>query len=109
MAKPRLDLLVENTKDSVARENFDRVRQFFRDDLFTKFDGGHFVISVPNAVTNYRYPHKLRFTPKDIILTSSIGAGAVTFNYEDFDQQYLDITTSGPVDFRFIAGVFNVN
>jgi hypothetical protein len=65
-----------------------------------------FEVAFTQAVANFKYPHKLGFQPKDVITTSLIGAGAVTFNYSKFDSTNLDITVTGPCTVRFLAGTY---
>jgi len=109
MSSQRLELFVPETKDEIARENFDRIREFVSNDLFTKFDGEHFTVDIPAAITNLRYEHRLGFKPQDVILTSKIGAGSVTFNYNLFTNQFIDITTTGAATIRFVAGTFVID
>lgn len=65
-----------------------------------------FSVTIPKAVTNFKYPHNLGFQPQDIILTSQMGAGTIVFNYDKFDSTNLDITTTGPSVIRFLAGTY---
>lgn len=109
MPKRELELLVQETDDFVSKENFDRIRLFINEDLFSKFDGKFYELSLDSSVTNLRFPHRLGFVPKDVILTGNTGAGSVTFNYSLFDQSYMDLTTTGAVALRFIAGKFITN
>jgi hypothetical protein len=57
-------------------------------------------------VVNYRYPHKLGFVPEDVIQTSLRGAGAVTWNYDQFNRDYLDVTTTGACVVRAFVGLY---
>lgn len=94
---------IEDVDDPQARENFRRIDSFFRED--TNLKGfQHFEIVLEAAVTNKKYPHNLGFTPKDVIVTSLIGAGAITWNYELFDSENLDLTTTGAVTIRAYIG-----
>jgi hypothetical protein len=101
-----LELFASQTEDPIAQENFDRIRQFLERAMFLRFEGDKFEIEFSGAVTNFRYTHNLGFVPKDVWLTSDIGAGSATFNYELFSDTELDITTSGAVTIRFFAGSF---
>lgn len=109
MAKRELDLLVQETEDFTTRENFDRIRLFVSEDLFTKFDGKLYELELSAAVTNFRFTHRLGFLPKDVILTGNTGVGSVTFNYSLFDSTHIDLTTTGAVNLRFVAGKFITN
>lgn len=64
----------------------------------------HFELTFTRAITNEKIPHRLGFQPKDIIVTSSIGAGAITFNYDKFTSDLIDVTTTGAVVVRFFGG-----
>jgi len=101
-----LELLPNIIKDEASQENFDRIRLFINEDLFSKFDGNFYELSLDASVTNLRFQHRLGFKPRDIFVTSTIGAGAVTFNYDLFDKDNLDITTTDACDIRFVAGSF---
>ena len=101
-----LELLVENTQDTVTQENFDRIRQVLEKSLFLRFDGDAYELTFTGAVTNFKFAHNLGFIPKDAWITSEIGAGSTTFNYDKFTSQEMDITTTGAVTVRFVAGVF---
>jgi hypothetical protein len=103
MKQLRLDLNVKEIEDPVIRDNFFRVREFLRDELFGKFIGRHMSLTVSAAVTNERVPHRLGFKPEDVILTYC-SANSVTFNYSLFDNLYMDFTTTGACTFRFYIG-----
>jgi hypothetical protein len=109
LPREELELLAHLVDDQAAKESFDRLRLFINSDLFSKFDGGFFTLSIAAAVTNLKFQHRLGFIPLDIFQTSKIGAGAVTFNYSLFDDENLDITTTGACDLRFVAGSFVVD
>lgn len=110
MARRELDLLVEqNDENPIPQENFDRIRLFLEEDLFTKFDGAFFELSFSAAVTNEKVPHNLGFLPSDIFITSQIGAGTITFNQDKTSLTDFDITTTGAVDVRFVAGSFVID
>jgi hypothetical protein len=103
-----LELYAEAEQDPVAEENFDRIRRALQRNLMFNFDGDSYEISFTKDETNLKFPHELGFQPKDVIVTSEIGTGSVQFNYDRFDPEFLDITTtgvSGTYKIRFIAGI----
>ncbi len=103
-----LELYAEQTKDPIVQENFDRIRRVLEKSFFFNFDGDAFEVEFTGNVTNLQFPHNLGFLPKDAWLTSEIGTGTFTFNYELFTSEFIDITTtgvSGTFTVRFIAGV----
>lgn len=99
----RLNLLLPQVQDSVVRENFQRIQDFTKQN--NQLDNfKHLELVFNSAITNYRHKHGFTFIPKDVILTSSTGPGAATFNYTLFDKDFIDITTSGAVTIRFFLG-----
>ena len=68
----------------------------------------HFQREFLKAETEVKVPHRLGFTPLDIIQTSLTGAGAISFIYQKFDSSNLVITTTGPCVVRFFAGRYQV-
>lgn len=95
-----------NIDDQYIRENFERLTKFIQNQGILRGEWQFFEIVFPAAVTHYRVPHNLGFQPKDILQTSLIGAGSITFNYTLFDATYLDITTTGACTVRFFAGSY---
>lgn len=101
-----MDLILRDIEDPNARENFSRLKKFLEGKTFLKGTFKFFEIEVPAAVTNRRFKHNLGFLPKDVIVTSQIGAGAVTVNYSLFDMDFIDFTTTGAVTFRCFIGTY---
>jgi hypothetical protein len=66
----------------------------------------HFELSFTAAVTSEKISHRLGFTPKDIIVTSTRGPGAVTFNFDEFTNEVISITTTGQAVVRFFGGSY---
>lgn len=104
-----IDFKLQEIEDKEVRENFFRLKKAIIKEPFLKGNWGFFEIAIPMAVTNFKYKHSLGFQPKDIIQTSSIGAGVLQFNYSLFDATSLDITTTGPVTVRAFVGRFDPN
>lgn len=102
-----LDLLIREIPDLFMRKNLERIKAAVNKDPFLSSQWEHHEVIFPAAVTHFKFKHSLGFVPRDIILTSSIGAGTVTFNYTLFDVDNLDITTSAAVTIRFFAGAYN--
>lgn len=99
-----LSLLIEQVQDPISRENFLKVNQMVQADPFQKSNFKFFEITFTKAETNKKLPHSLGFLPKDIIQTSLIGAGTVTWNYTLFDSTNLNITTSAACVVRAFIG-----
>jgi len=100
-----LKLIYTGLTDTAIRNNFKRIEDEFNLMVLLRGKFEHFIISIPKAVTNYRYKHGLGFMPKDIIQTSIVGSG-LTWNYSLFDKDYLDITTTGEVTVRGFIGSY---
>jgi hypothetical protein len=90
--------------DPFIRNNFDKLQTYLRTFGLGLARFTFFEIVIPGAVTNYRYPHRIGYLPKDILQTSKTGAGSLTWNYELFDKDYLDITTTGACTVRVFVG-----
>lgn len=102
-----IKLLTENVIDPVTRENFKRLqKELTSTQVILKGEWKFFEILFPAAISNYKYPHKFGFVPKDIIQTSLIGVGAITWNYTLFDSVNLNITVTGPCTVRAFIGAY---
>lgn len=97
-------LFRKEIEDEFSQENFRRLGDYFKDSPLEKFQFKFFEIPFTMAVTNFRYPHNLGFSPKDVITTFVSGGATVTWNYDSFDSSFLDITTSGPTTVRALVG-----
>lgn len=102
MAKPKLNLI--SAEDGVILENFRRIERVWTTEPILKGEWKFVELTFESAVTNFRYKHFLKFIPKDVIQTSIVGAGAITWNYSLFDREYLDITTTGACVVRALIG-----
>jgi hypothetical protein len=89
--------------DSYVRKSFEQILSFIYGQAFLKGQFQHFEVTFSTAATKL-IPHRMGFAPEDIIQTSSIGAGSVTFNYSSFDEDNLSLTASGACVVRFYAG-----
>jgi hypothetical protein len=100
--------LLENRlvdSEQYFRRNFQLLQdQFNTKEPILKGEWKFFKINVPGAITNFKFRHNLTFTPTDIIQTSIIGVGAITFNYDKFDNINLDVTTTGACVVRAFVG-----
>lgn len=105
----RPDLILKDIQDRWIRENFFRIDKFFRQFPFFKGNWVFFEFSFESAVTAKRLPHGLRFRPKDVIQTSLVGPGALTWLYADFDSENLVVTTSGACTVRAFVGAYEEN
>lgn len=101
-----IKLYVGEVEDEYSRDNFRKLERELREQPLLKGKFKFFEITFSKAVTNLKYPHNLGFAPKDILQTSLIGAGTVTWNYVKFDRTNLDVTTSGACVVRGFFGSY---
>lgn len=92
-----LDLNIQGVKDTVARENFDQIQEEVLKHPLLKFDGKHVELTFTKDLANHKYKHNLGYRPRDVIVTSLIGTGTVTWNYSLFDNQEIDLTIAGTI------------
>lgn len=102
-----ITLFIQQITDEFVRKNFERLQAEFRlNQPILRGDWKFFSFTFPNAVTNMKIKHDLGFAPKDIILTSQVGAGVFTLNTDKSDKVFLDITTTGAVAVRAFIGTY---
>lgn len=87
------------------RDNFQKILEAFNGLVLESGNWRFYELEFMAAATNYRLKHHFTFTPKDIIQTGKFGTGAVTFNFDEFDATYIDITTTAACVVRFFAGL----
>lgn len=101
-----LKLYFREILDQFSKENFRRLEENDENDQIKKAQWEFKEITFTTAVTNFKYAHHLDFVPRDIIQTSITGVGSLTFNYANFDETNLDITTTNACVVRFFVGRF---
>jgi hypothetical protein len=108
MANKKLipDFILKDIADAWVRENFFRLQRFMQSYVFFRGDWTFVTYDIPAAVTDRQVTHGLIFKPTDIIQTSLIGPGALTWNYDKFDSKFLSITTTGPCTVRAFVGAY---
>jgi hypothetical protein len=99
-------LLLSEIKDDASRKNFETLSNYINSVDLLKGQWRFMEIRTPAAVTNFKFKHNLNFTPKDILVTSTIG-GVVTWNYSLFDGEFLNLTTSAPLVVRAFVGTYS--
>jgi hypothetical protein len=100
------DIILKDVQDIYVRENFFRLDKFLKKYPLFRAELYFFELTFVAAVTNERRPHGLTFKPLDIIQTSLIGSGSLTWNYDRFDLKNLDVTTTGPCTVRAFIGAY---
>lgn len=100
------ELVTSNIEDLKVREALIDLNGSLRTDPFASSDFRFFALDLTQAVTEYKVRHGLSFIPTDIIQTSAIGPGVITWLYSKFDREYIYLTTTDAVTVRFLAGRF---
>lgn len=103
----QLSLLVKEITDTYVRENFQRIKDWATRSALFRMDPQFFEIQVPvpagatsvgvgpDPKDNFLFPHRLGYTPRDILMTSAIGSGTITWNYAKFDSTNLNLSITG--------------
>lgn len=97
-------LLKEMDEDSI-KQNFELVQSKFKDQKLL-MEWEFFDISFDAAVTDRMFKHNLGYQPKDVLVTRLTGPGALTFEYDKFNQSFIKITTTGACRARFFVGTY---
>lgn len=100
------EFIFKDIEDPYSRENFKRLKLFLQNYPLFRGNWVFFELVFTKAETNLKYNHGLGFKPKDIIQTSVVGPGAITFNYSLFSTESLDITTTGACTVRCFVGSY---
>ncbi len=99
-------LKVDAIEDPATREALQLLRDELQKFAILKGEFKHLEKTFAGESTNLRFRHHLGFQPKDIIQTSLTGAGAVTWNFTEFDDEFLDVTVSGACTVRAFIGSY---
>lgn len=97
---------LQELSDIYVIQNFRRLNDFFVAVKLLNARFEFFEISIPKTVTDYNFTHNLGFQPKDILQTSIIGPGSLTWNYEKFTKDFLSLTATGPCVVRAFVGSY---
>lgn len=84
--------LTKEVTDRYAQENFVRLNELIGNlGGLASFSHREFTIIKTGTQT---LKHQLGFQPKDLVVTSQIGAGKLTWNYSEFTRETLSVTAS---------------
>jgi hypothetical protein len=100
------EFILKDIDDEFIRENFKRLTLFLQKFPFFRGEWVFIEKTFTAAATNLNIAHGLGFKPTDIILTSTIGAGAVTFNYSSFTDTNINVTVTNSCVIRFFVGAY---
>jgi len=101
-------LLLNELVDRKQQENFQRLQNYLSAEPISNGQWSFLELKFVANATNFRQRVSLSFAPKDVIVTSLRGPGAVQFNYSLFTKDFLDLTITGtsavPTVIRFLFG-----
>jgi len=102
------ELELDRIEDPIVRENFRRLKDLLAEPalLRGKFTFFEFTLAALTYPATHRIRHGLSFTPQDVIQTSTLGTGTITWNYAKFDSSYLYCEITGPMSVRAFIGSY---
>lgn len=100
----RPNFYLSGIEDEFVRENFRLLDDYLRDVDFLAGEFRHIEIVLESAVTNFKFAHNLGFVPRDIILTFVTDGATVTWDYDSFDRENIQLDTSAACTIRFFVG-----
>lgn len=100
---PRLDY--QNIGDLYIRSALKQLDDYFNSE--NQLVGFKFIeIVFTAAETGRRVKHGILSVPKDLIRTQMTGSGVVTFHRDEFTDQELIVSATGPARVRLFAGTY---
>lgn len=101
-----LDLHTRQMESPHQQDNFDRVRFAIENNLFMGFTGRIITIVLLKAETNLVYPHGLKVQPTDVFTTFASNGAIITWNYDKFSKENINLTSDKASVIRAIVGSF---
>ncbi len=101
-----IKLLRKEIEDNYLQENFLRIEKEVNSQAILRGQWKFFQVEFTKSVANFKFQHRLPYTPKDIILTSTTGTGVASFDFNLITDTHLDISTTGPCTIRFFVGSY---
>lgn len=99
----RFDLA--NIEDRYVRESFRLLQEYLKGNSI--LDGFvHVDFTVDGARSNVKVRHGLGHVPMDIVKSRITGSGTLVMNYDLFDSEYIDVTTTDSCRFRGFIGTY---
>lgn len=99
-------LLYENVVDPLLRDILKKISDFLNSVDLLKADFKFYEYTFSAAVTNLKIPHSLGKIPRDVIVTAVTDNMVVTWNYDEFTNSRLDVTTDKAGTVRYFIGTF---
>lgn len=100
-------LFLEEIADKYIQENFRRLREYLTLEPLLRGRFYFFEIGVSGAVTDQKFAHNLGFPPQDVLQTSLVGPGTLTWKYDQFTRDFLVFSTTDKCTVRVYIGSFN--
>lgn len=101
-----LDLRLAEITDPILRENFRRIQEGLTELAFLKGKWRFVEIEFKGALADQPFAHGLGFAPKDVLVTSVLGSGSVTWSYSKFTREHVYLSSTGPVTVRAFIGSY---
>lgn len=98
---------LEEITDQYIRENFRRIRDYLTLEPILRGRFYFFEIEIPAAIVDQKFSHNLGFPPQDVLQTSLIGPGALTWKYDQFTRDFLVFSATDKCIVRVYIGSFN--
>ena len=100
---------LEDIKDEATRRSLQWVKDYLEQIELLKGQFQFFELTFKRNDVGLKIPHSLGFVPVDFIVTSTVGTGTLTLNYNKMDKEFFNLTTAGtsasdPLVVRFFAG-----
>lgn len=91
----KLEFDLSLIEDPLLKEFAQRVKEEFKNQVLLRGQWRFLELSFTSDLTNFKYPHRLGFLPKDLIQTGQTGTGSIVYNMGRFDSTNIDVTTTG--------------
>jgi hypothetical protein len=99
-----LNLLVKDVEDEYAKENFVRISDYVRTTV--NLEGFQLVEVTANGAGQFTVTHTLGYAPKDVIHLSTLGAGTITWLYNQFTDNTLRFSATDACTGRAFVGTY---
>ena len=90
--------------DEFSKENFLRIQDFFNSDVLNRCEFQFFEFEIAQQVTGQKIAHRLKFTPKDVLVLHNSNNVGLTWNWSEFDDKNVSLTTTGATTIRVLIG-----
>jgi hypothetical protein len=100
-----VNISLREIADRYIREAFQGIVNFIK--RHALFRGKwEFVEHTASSAGTYKIRHSLRSVPKDVIQTSLTGTGSLSWQYNQFTSEYVEVTTTGACTVRAFIGSY---